>query len=109
VQRVRPKMMTVFAILLGSFHHVVERRRIRRDEANRRTMVGGIVTSSILELLIYPAIYVLWKWWSEVRPAHAGANDPGLGELMNSSSQGPRVLVTAQLPLPVHLAGCQMT
>jgi Cu(I)/Ag(I) efflux system membrane protein CusA/SilA len=30
-------------------------------------MVGGIVTSFILELLIYPVIYVLWKWWAEVR------------------------------------------
>lgn len=30
-------------------------------------MVGGIITSFILELLIYPAIYTLWKWWSEVR------------------------------------------
>jgi copper/silver efflux system protein len=36
-------------------------------------MVGGIVTSFILELLIYPAIYVLWKWWSEVRHVSAGA------------------------------------
>ena len=24
-------------------------------------MIGGIVTSAILELLIYPVIYVLWK------------------------------------------------
>jgi copper/silver efflux system protein len=36
-------------------------------------MVGGIVTSFILRLQIYPAIYVLWKWWSEVRHVHAGA------------------------------------
>ncbi len=24
-------------------------------------MVGGVVTSTILELIIYPAIYVIWK------------------------------------------------
>lgn len=24
-------------------------------------MIGGIVTSAIMELLIYPVIYVLWK------------------------------------------------
>jgi copper/silver efflux system protein len=24
-------------------------------------MIGGVVTSAILELLIYPVIYVLWK------------------------------------------------
>jgi Cu(I)/Ag(I) efflux system membrane protein CusA/SilA len=30
-------------------------------------MVGGVVTSFLLELLIYPAIYTIWKWWAEVR------------------------------------------
>jgi len=24
-------------------------------------MVGGVITSTILELVIYPAIYVIWK------------------------------------------------
>jgi len=32
-------------------------------------IIGGIVTSFLLELLIYPAIYVSWKWWAEVRPS----------------------------------------
>jgi Cu(I)/Ag(I) efflux system membrane protein CusA/SilA len=32
-------------------------------------MIGGVITSAILELLIYPAIYTLWKWRWEVRPA----------------------------------------
>ncbi len=31
-------------------------------------MVGGIVTSFILELLIYPAIYVVWRSWGGLRP-----------------------------------------
>jgi copper/silver efflux system protein len=31
-------------------------------------MVGGLVTSFILELLVYPAIYLVWKWRTEVRP-----------------------------------------
>jgi Cu(I)/Ag(I) efflux system membrane protein CusA/SilA len=35
-------------------------------------MVGGVLTSFLLELLIYPAVYTLWKWWSEVRPAARG-------------------------------------
>ena len=26
-------------------------------------MVGGVITSTILELIIYPAIYVIWKEW----------------------------------------------
>jgi Cu(I)/Ag(I) efflux system membrane protein CusA/SilA len=30
-------------------------------------MIGGLVTSFLLELLVYPAIYKLWKWRTEVR------------------------------------------
>jgi Cu(I)/Ag(I) efflux system membrane protein CusA/SilA len=29
-------------------------------------MVGGLVTSFLLELLVYPAVYLLWKWRTEV-------------------------------------------
>jgi Cu(I)/Ag(I) efflux system membrane protein CusA/SilA len=27
-------------------------------------MVGGVVTSFILELIVYPAIYLVWRSWS---------------------------------------------
>ena len=30
-------------------------------------LVGGLVTSFVMELLVYPAIYLLWKWNSEVK------------------------------------------
>jgi len=30
-------------------------------------MIGGLLTSFIMELLIYPPIYELWKWHSEVK------------------------------------------
>jgi len=30
-------------------------------------MVGGLATSFILELLVYPPIYLLWRWYGEVR------------------------------------------
>jgi Cu(I)/Ag(I) efflux system membrane protein CusA/SilA len=32
-------------------------------------MVGGLFTSFIMELLVYPAIYLLWKWHKEVKPS----------------------------------------
>ncbi|WP_018317146.1 efflux RND transporter permease subunit [Bradyrhizobium sp. WSM2793] len=72
VQRVRPKMMTVLAILMGLLP-IMWSSGAGSDVMKRiaAPMVGGIVTSFILELLIYPAIYVLWKWWSEVRYAEA--------------------------------------
>ncbi len=34
-------------------------------------MIGGVITSAILDLLIYPAVYTIWKWRWEVRPALA--------------------------------------
>jgi Cu(I)/Ag(I) efflux system membrane protein CusA/SilA len=68
VQRVRPKMMTVLAILMGLLP-IMWSSGTGSDVMKRiaAPMVGGIVTSFLLELLIYPAIYVIWKWWSEVR------------------------------------------
>jgi len=68
VQRVRPKMMTVFAILMGLLP-IMWSSGTGSDVMKRiaAPMVGGIVTSFLLELLIYPAIYVIWKWWSDVR------------------------------------------
>jgi Cu(I)/Ag(I) efflux system membrane protein CusA/SilA len=30
-------------------------------------LIGGIFTSFLLELLIYPVIYEMWKWNAEVR------------------------------------------
>jgi len=36
-------------------------------------MVGGIFTSFLLELVVYPAIYEIWKWHFEVKPALASA------------------------------------
>jgi Cu(I)/Ag(I) efflux system membrane protein CusA/SilA len=30
-------------------------------------MVGGLFTSFLMELLVYPAIYLLWKWHKEVK------------------------------------------
>jgi Cu(I)/Ag(I) efflux system membrane protein CusA/SilA len=37
-------------------------------------MVGGVVTSFVLELLIYPVIFTIWKWHREVQPRVAGAS-----------------------------------
>jgi copper/silver efflux system protein len=30
-------------------------------------MIGGIFTSFLLELLVYPAIYEIWKWHFEIK------------------------------------------
>ncbi|MGE0175106.1 MAG: efflux RND transporter permease subunit [Oligoflexales bacterium] len=64
VQRVRPKLMTVAAALIGLFP--VMWSTGTGSEVMKRIaapMVGGIVTSGILELLVYPAIFAIWKTW----------------------------------------------
>ena len=70
VQRVRPKMMTVLAILMGLLP-IMWSAGTGSDMMKRiaAPMIGGVITSFILELLIYPAIYTIWKWWAEVRPS----------------------------------------
>ncbi|HJT76874.1 MAG TPA: CusA/CzcA family heavy metal efflux RND transporter [Gemmataceae bacterium] len=77
VQRVRPKMMTVLAILMGLLP-IMWSTETGSDVMKRiaAPMVGGIITSFLLELLIYPAIYTIWKWWAEVRPAARTAPAP---------------------------------
>jgi Cu(I)/Ag(I) efflux system membrane protein CusA/SilA len=73
VRRIRPKMMTVTAILVGllpiMWGHGTGADVMKRIAA---PMIGGVITSGILELLIYPAIYTLWKWRWEVRAAQKG-------------------------------------
>jgi Cu(I)/Ag(I) efflux system membrane protein CusA/SilA len=32
-------------------------------------MVGGLITSFMLELVVYPAVYEVWKWHAEVKHA----------------------------------------
>jgi Cu(I)/Ag(I) efflux system membrane protein CusA/SilA len=75
VKRIRPKMMTVMAILMGllpiMWGHGAGADVMKRIAA---PMVGGVVTSFILELLIYPVIFTVWKWHAEVKPALAKAN-----------------------------------
>jgi len=44
-------------------------------------MTGGIFTSFVLELVVYPAIYELWKWHFEMRRAHAEPQSVALATL----------------------------
>jgi copper/silver efflux system protein len=62
VKRVRPKMMTVTAAFMGLMP-IMWSMGSGADVMKRvaAPMVGGLVTSFLLELLVYPAIYLLWK------------------------------------------------
>ena len=62
VKRVRPKLMTVGVILAGlipiMFSDGAGADVMKRIAA---PMIGGVITSEILELTVYPAIYLIWK------------------------------------------------
>jgi Cu(I)/Ag(I) efflux system membrane protein CusA/SilA len=62
VKRVRPKAMTVFAAFMGLLP-IMWSTGTGADVMKRiaAPMVGGLATSFLLELLVYPAVYFLWK------------------------------------------------
>jgi Cu(I)/Ag(I) efflux system membrane protein CusA/SilA len=68
VKRVRPKLMTVTAAFMGLLP-IMWSTGAGSDVMKRvaAPMVGGLATSFLLELLVYPAIYLLWKWHAEVK------------------------------------------
>jgi Cu(I)/Ag(I) efflux system membrane protein CusA/SilA len=70
VKRVRPKAMTAAVIIAGLvpilWSHGAGADVMKRIAA---PMVGGIITSVVLELLLYPIIYMLWRRRGLPRPS----------------------------------------
>ncbi|HPD56318.1 MAG TPA: CusA/CzcA family heavy metal efflux RND transporter [Smithellaceae bacterium] len=62
VQRIRPKVMTAATILAGLIPIMLS-EGAGADVMKRiaAPMIGGIITSTILELIVYPAIYMVWR------------------------------------------------
>jgi copper/silver efflux system protein len=73
VARLRPKLMTVAAIMLGLlpalWSHGTGAEVMQRIAA---PMVGGMITSTILTLVVIPAVYYLWR-----RRGLPGSEDTG--------------------------------
>ncbi|MFL5539144.1 MAG: efflux RND transporter permease subunit [Longimicrobiaceae bacterium] len=91
VERVRPKMMTVTAITAGLlpilWSHGTGADVMKRIAA---PMVGGMVSSTLLTLIVIPAIYSLWKE-REVRLASRLVPPPvtpARGALTTSAAEG---------------------
>jgi Cu(I)/Ag(I) efflux system membrane protein CusA/SilA len=84
VGRLRPKMMTVVAIMAG-LAPILWSAGTGSDVMKRiaAPMVGGMITSTILTLVVIPAIYYLWRAWQVRR---------------ESSSPTPHALVTPIAP-----------
>ena len=62
VQRVRPKMMTVAAIM-GGLLPIMWTTGTGADVMKRiaAPMIGGMVSSTILTLIVIPVLYFIWK------------------------------------------------
>jgi Cu(I)/Ag(I) efflux system membrane protein CusA/SilA len=68
VKRLRPKFMTVATTFVGLVP-IMWSIGAGADVMKRITapLIGGIFTSFLLELIVYPAIYEVWKWHFEVK------------------------------------------
>jgi Cu(I)/Ag(I) efflux system membrane protein CusA/SilA len=68
VKRIRPKFMTVATMFIGLVP-IMWATGAGSDVMKRiaAPMVGGIITSFLLELLVYPALYEVWKWHFELK------------------------------------------
>jgi Cu(I)/Ag(I) efflux system membrane protein CusA/SilA len=84
VKRVRPKAMTACVIIAG-LAPILWSHGSGADVMKRiaTPMIGGVVTSTIMELLVYPAIYYLWRSRG----------------LTSSTSTGPDIVEPALSPL----------
>ena len=73
VKRIRPKMMTVAAAFMGLLP-IMWSTSAGADVMKRiaAPMIGGLITSFIMELMVYPAIYKLWKQ-RELKPTTTAA------------------------------------
>jgi len=62
VKRIRPKVMTISVIIAGllpiMWSHGTGADVMKRIAA---PMVGGVVTSGLMELMVYPVIFYLWR------------------------------------------------
>ncbi|OFZ27553.1 MAG: cation transporter [Bdellovibrionales bacterium RIFOXYB1_FULL_37_110] len=65
VKRIRPKVMTVGTLLIALLPIMFASTADAGADVMKRIaapMLGGVITSFAMELLVYPAIFAIWKW-----------------------------------------------
>jgi Cu(I)/Ag(I) efflux system membrane protein CusA/SilA len=89
VKRIRPKFMTVATDMIGLIP-VMWALGAGSDVMKRITapLIGGLLTSFLLELLVYPVIYEIWRWNFGLKRELANSADYELGVLVGPSSNG---------------------
>jgi Cu(I)/Ag(I) efflux system membrane protein CusA/SilA len=95
VQRVRPKMMTVAAIM-GGLLPIMWTTGTGADVMKRiaAPMIGGMVSSTILTLLVIPVLYALWRGWSL-----SGGAPPLLAGTDRSLQKEDSISISEKLPI----------
>jgi Cu(I)/Ag(I) efflux system membrane protein CusA/SilA len=70
VKRVRPKAMTA-AVIIAGLMPILWSHGAGADVMKRiaTPMVGGVITSTLMELLVYPAIFYIWRGRSLAKTA----------------------------------------
>jgi Cu(I)/Ag(I) efflux system membrane protein CusA/SilA len=81
-KRLRPKFMTFATTFIGLLP-IMWSTGAGSDVMKRiaAPMVGGLLTSFVLELVVYPAVYRTWKWHAEVKRGGAGGPLPEVARL----------------------------
>jgi copper/silver efflux system protein len=77
VKRLRPKFMTVATMFVGLIP-IMWATGTGSDVMKRiaAPLIGGILTSFLLELVVYPPIYEIWKWNFEVKKQLSKTEQP---------------------------------
>src|SRR6266404_4726313 len=108
VQRIRPKVMTICAILFGLLPIMWSPTTQSGADVMKRIaapMIGGVITSGILELLLYPVIYVFWRKRNlGTAPARPGGLPTAVAA--TSPSEFAALGVSAE-PKPAHAAAAE--
>jgi len=90
VKRIRPKIMTICVIIAGllpiMWSHGAGADVMKRIAA---PMVGGVVTSGIMELLVYPVIFFIWRGRKLDRSMQPTAE----GEIKEGEEVGEKTIV----------------
>lgn len=94
VERLRPKIMTVIAIMAGLLP-ILWNTGTGSEVMQRiaTPMIGGMVSSTMLTLLVIPAIYGLVKGWGLPKAA-AGlpGRHPTDGGVKSDTAAGPAIV-----------------
>jgi Cu(I)/Ag(I) efflux system membrane protein CusA/SilA len=70
VKRVRPKVMTVACLVMALLPIMWASSANAGADVMKRIaapMLGGIISSFAMELIVYPAIFAIWKWNFEMK------------------------------------------